>query len=319
MKIKSYIYSAVAILGLSLTSCGNDFEYQQGEQVDENCMTVYFTDSNDAITMMTEEEFAENPTLTVEVSRLKTDQAASIPVIVDSKDDVFTIPSTIEFAAGEATAQLIVSMSEIDAAQTHSFSIHIPSEYVNPYLELNGSDKYIGSVLIAKWVKAIQNIRNTMTNSSDEYVQADTYSDLYWLQGLNRYRITNFLGSGVDLTFELGNSSDNVYDVSNINTWHGTMDPLDHYYYRTYSWYLRDDDNNNASWKSDSNYPGINRVAIYYGYDYGYGHFWYLGPNMSGEEYGAWLRTYVSFDDGTADYCYSMLYWDEDDILIKSL
>jgi hypothetical protein len=319
MKIKSYIYSSLTLLGLALTACGDDYEYQPGNQVDENCMTVYFTDSNEAITMLTDEEYAANPTITLEVARLKTDQAATVPVIVDSKDDALTIPSSVEFAAGQATTSLVITIGDIDAAETRSFSIHFPEEYVNPYKELNGSDKFIGSVLIAKWVKAIENIRNTMMNDSEEYVQSDTYSDLYWLQGLNQYRITNFLGSGITLTFSLGNSNDNVYDVADMSTWHGTMDPLDHCYYRTYSWYLRDDDDNNATWTTDSYYPGIKRMAIYYGYDYGYGHFWYFGPSMSDEEYGAWLRTYVTFADGTASYCYSMLYWDEDNILIKEL
>jgi hypothetical protein len=312
MKFKSYIYLALAALGLSLASCGDDYEYQAAEKPADDCMAVYFTTNNESLTLLTSDEFNADPSINVEVARVKTDKAASVPVIVKDDDGVFEIPSTVEFAAGDTTAYLKISFPNLPSAQTCTFSIAIADEYVNPYLQLDGSDQFIASVLVAKWVPAIQGITNKILDSDSNYTQSDTESDLYWLEGLNRFRMTNFLGSGVDLTFELSNAS---FDANDTSTWVGLIIPLDHYYMRTTSWYLLDDEGNYASWTTDDIYPGIKRFLIYYGG--GYGYFYFNGPSASGDEYSAWLRTYVYFLDGSKDYGYAMLYWDDENIVLN--
>ena len=100
-----------------------------------------------------------------------------------------------------------------------------------------------------------------------------TNSDIYWLEGQNRFRIENWLGSGIDLQFSIvaqDKEDSSVYtadafDPDDRSTWHGAFQP--------YSNYLNDPDG---------------------------GDFWYLMKNVENEDYAAWYpdgedKTGISF------------------------
>ena len=126
--IKYILFTAAAGLCLTLASCSED-KYEPGPEPANDCMEAYFLSSNSSEYILG----SESTSVTLEVGRLKADNAASIPVIVEAKDEAFKVPSTVEFQAGEATAELTVTFEGIEIQKEKKFTIRLADEYVNPY------------------------------------------------------------------------------------------------------------------------------------------------------------------------------------------
>lgn len=135
--IKYILFTAAAGLCLTLASCSED-KYEPGPEPANDCMEAYFLSSNSSEYILG----SESTSVTLEVGRLKADNAASIPVIVEAKDEAFKVPSTVEFQAGEATAELTVTFEGIEIQKEKKFTIRLADEYVNPYTVHDGSDVF---------------------------------------------------------------------------------------------------------------------------------------------------------------------------------
>ena len=158
MKINTFFYMAVIGLGLGLSSCSDD-EYQRGEEPVPYNMTAYFSANNKAEYIFTPEDVAESSTLQLEVKRLQSDDAASIPVIVVDKDDIFKITATVEFEAGESTATLNVEYAGIEEKKLCKFSIRLDENFIDPYKKVEGSDVYAASVFVSNWRQISNNVQ----------------------------------------------------------------------------------------------------------------------------------------------------------------
>lgn len=102
-------------------------------------------------------------------------------VIVDRADEVFEIHSTVSFKDGETEATLTVGCKNLEALKPYQFTIHLDENATNPY------------------VKVVENARFTYQDNIFPVVT----SDIYELEGQNKFKIENFLGSGVDLSFKI--------------------------------------------------------------------------------------------------------------------
>lgn len=96
------------------------------------------------------------------------------------------------------------------------------------------------SVLVSEWRKIVKDVDAWGFSGVIGY-----YCDIYWLVGLNRFRFTNFMESGIDVTFRIDGTN---FDASNPSTWQGYLTPLDNYEVRSTDsgylyWYLYDDVN----------------------------------------------------------------------------
>ena len=82
--IKYILYTAASVLCLSMTSCSEN-GYEPGPEPSRDCMEAYFLSSNPSEYILG----SESTSVTLEIGRLKADNAASIPVIVEAKDEMF--------------------------------------------------------------------------------------------------------------------------------------------------------------------------------------------------------------------------------------
>ena len=259
MKINTFFYMAVICLGLGLSSCSDD-EYQRGEEPVPYNMTAYFSANNKAEHIFTPEDVAESSTLQLEVKRLQSDDAASIPVIVVDKDDIFKIPATVEFEAGESTATLNVEYAGIEEKKLCKFSIRLDENFIDPYKKVEGSDVYAASVFVSNWRQISKNVQFWFTNINDKYNSKIFHNaNFYQLEGQNRFRFEDYLGSGIDMQFSIVPTKANItFSATDPNTWQGRLEPLSNYmdggqvalngvYYNC--WWFMKDASSFASWK----------------------------------------------------------------------
>lgn len=259
MKINTFFYMAVICLGLGLSSCSDD-EYQRGEEPVPYNMTAYFSANNKAEYIFTPEDVAESSTLQLEVKRLQSDDAASIPVIVVDKDDIFKIPATVEFEAGESTAILNVEYAGIEEKKLCKFSIRLDENFIDPYKKVEGSDVYAASVFVSNWRQISKNVQFWFTNINDKYNSKIFHNaNFYQLEGQNRFRFEDYLGSGIDMQFSIVPTKANItFSATDPNTWQGRLEPLSNYmdggqvalngvYYNC--WWFMKDASSFASWK----------------------------------------------------------------------
>ena len=103
MKSAKYLFGAMLALFVAagMSACSDD-PYMPADP--ENTAQVYFPDTNGASInlSMTETSFS------VPVSRAKTDAALSVAVTTTGNPGYYTIPSTVEFAQGQAESALVI-------------------------------------------------------------------------------------------------------------------------------------------------------------------------------------------------------------------
>lgn len=297
-----------------LTACSDDDDYQAGPAAPDNCMTVYFDSSNDFDFLLTPDELAANPSITLSVSRLQSDNAAVVPIIVQSVNGNFEFPASVEFAAGQTTSQTVVSFPNIEYYKTFSFAIRIADEYANPYAIVDGSDVYQASVLISEWEKVIENAQFYFYDQLS-IGMGKVYSDIYHLKGLNKFYVENFVGSGIDLQFKVSNGSYNDEDRA---TWKGEFVPLSNYEYEEdldeYPWWwLLDDAGDYAAWTPEGATTDIEYVYFYMGSDYAY-----IDLNNDGtdeNDYAGWLNPYLYLVNGSEGYDFIEISWKPENIV----
>lgn len=289
-KILYYLLPAASLLAAA--GCGDADDWTPGPEPAEDCMAVYFGSGNTSEYILT----PDDPTrIELEVFRRDADRAASVPLVIVHKDDVFQIPQTVEFAAGETSSLLEISFPGLEQRTVYSFEIRIDEAYVDHYAMLDGTSLFAGSVLVASWIK--------IADQAEFYFQSDLdviCSDILQLEGQNRYVIENFLGSGLDLTFSVSEpdsyGSCAVYPTSNYvdidgSSWH--------------SWELYDDE---ADDWPEFTPPGSDITLTYvsfYGYDDS-GFYTYINFDDCFAQFAGWL----GYADGWSGYNYIYVYWD---------
>lgn len=203
---------------LCLASCADsaNMDYTPGQPTADGCMKVYFDSSNP-------EDFINEPgtvtSIDIKVSRVDTAQAAEIPVTCKSADEGLTIPSSVKFGAGQKTATLTVTFGALEASKKYNFSLAIPEEYVDHYSKLDGASAYSSYVMDAAWADYIPDDTIYVTSSGSTY---EWIVPLQRLGQTDRYRVQDFLGSGLAFTFTIGDAA----TVSGYNK----IEPTGNYY-----------------------------------------------------------------------------------------
>jgi hypothetical protein len=251
---------------------------------------------------------AENSSITLTVSRKVTDAAVSVPVVVEYKADAFEVPASVDFAAGEKTSKLVIKFPNIEKYTTSKLSIRLADDYVNPYLELDGSDRFVASVLVSKWTSIASNVKMYLSQWSGGNVNGvSTYTgEIFWLEGLNKFRVDNFFNSGVDLLFTIVNEK---FDISDKSTWNGYFLPTSNVDKDTWGdpyYILTDNSGKTAGWKvGDSD----NAITLFSFYDPNSSYSYFNANGNTSTTYGGYAATYVSFEDGTENYYYFYFDW----------
>lgn len=125
---KFLLMSAVAVAGL-FSACTND-DYKPGNPVDG--MQIYFPN-----TIPSEYDVPDTQaSVTVPVRRINTDEAAQVAILANEESGLFTIPSSVSFQAGSASADLVISFDRSALVEGTEYPISLlltDQENTTPY------------------------------------------------------------------------------------------------------------------------------------------------------------------------------------------
>lgn len=215
-KIFKYSFCLLAAAAFSLTACESDDDYTPGEPTAANSVGAYFNSSNSSTIILTPEESS----FTLTVSRTKTADAVTVPLVVEKVDTAaIEIPTSVSFAAGEATQDITVSCKGLTAKKQYGFTVKIGEEAADHYTIVDGTSEFKGSVVVSSWEK----LKSVKIYSTDVAAIPASYSDLYQLDGVNQFYLKNFMGSGTDLYFTISGTD---FDVNNVAASSGEIVPF---------------------------------------------------------------------------------------------
>lgn len=138
----------MAVPFFALASCDNEEEYKPGEPDVDGCYGVYFPSQE----IKTNYEPTETLEFTVTAARKVEKGAISVPLEISGNEKgYFELPSTIDFADGEAETSFTVKFSKAPVGEQLSLSLQITDpQYVSKYSSFDASVS--ASVIIEKWI-----------------------------------------------------------------------------------------------------------------------------------------------------------------------
>lgn len=269
MKIRHYIAAlALAAFAFGTVSCEDEQNlYTRADQVPADCQQVYFSSGN-----TTEYTFASTDdigTMTMEmvVKRNKTDKAASVPVIANFNSDVFSVPSTVEFAAGEDESTLTVAIID-KLGGTYTVSLALDGdEFVDPYTIFDGSPLASISIDLEEWEELHAKNESEIFGTTFDVIITHKV-------GSNVYNFGSIWG-GIDEGFQLVDNGDEGFALNpsaNASKWR-LIDYTDDdntwaYYPRTYEYYFYIDDATYSVFNAEERYFLLSAYEYYYLTDY---------------------------------------------------
>ncbi len=215
MKKLSFLQYTAGILSVclafALASCGDDDNYTPGEPTAEGAVGAYFDSSNKTSFTLT----PEDESIELTVSRNDTKSAAVVPITATGEAaEVMQVPESLSFAAGEETQTLVIGVKDIEAKKFYSLTLAIGESQADHYAVQNGATSFSCSVSKSQWIKLKENIR--FYYYSPYQALPDCYSELWQLEGMNKFYFTNFLGSAANMYFTLSGSGIDFNDESTL-------------------------------------------------------------------------------------------------------
>lgn len=270
----------------SFSSCGDDDSYAPGQEVSDDCPTVYFSNENASEIFVTSDG---DKSFSLKIKRENTTGAITVPVIVDSKTGSFNIPESVSFADGEAETDMPITYDEFTGGM--NFSIHFADEYINPYKEVAGSTYYNATVAQLNKVADV-------SYATDTRFANVTGSAIYSYSGQNKFQWTNFFGSGYDMTFTVDTSktSGAVFDEDDLSKLSGDIVPLSYYSQDDYGYHFVKEvgSDDYVTWTPAGQ---TDAITSFYFYGYYNGHYSFIDfapGSTSGNGYGYFWSTYIN-------------------------
>ena len=129
-------FMALAVLALGFSSCTEECDYTPAQPSAVETNDFYFNADQPAseIIGLTDTEY------TVTIERVNADEELTFDINSVANDEIFDIPATVTFAAGENTADIVIGLSEkMEPFKNYKFELSIPEELINPYKVDNNS------------------------------------------------------------------------------------------------------------------------------------------------------------------------------------
>lgn len=284
MKNLSYktITLVATVMVLPLASCSDDYDYQPGTAIADDCPNVYFSNSNESLIEVKSDDTSK--TVSLELRRTNTKGSVTVPIVVDSKTDNITIPESVTFADGDSVAYLNATYSEFTIGT--KFTVSIADDYVNPYSIVDGFSTFSASLTQLNKVCDVK-------YATDSRFAGVTTSAIYNYSGENRFVFSDFLGSGVDLKFRVDtNISGATFDMNDITKLSGDIIPLNYYTKDDYGFHFvkTSGSEDYVTWTPEG---ASEAVTSFYFYDV-YGGYSYSYIDFGSSAYGMFYSSYVN-------------------------
>ncbi len=120
----------------AFTACTEEVDYTPAEPSKVDNTQFYFNreQATSAVLDLTETQYK------VYIERVNAETEETINLIANVDEDIFTVPQSVTFAAGETTAEIVVSINEkMEPFVEYDIEISIPEELINPYKQDNNS------------------------------------------------------------------------------------------------------------------------------------------------------------------------------------
>lgn len=116
------LIAALAVSMAALTSCSDDDSYQPGPE-SAGC---YFETVPETQTISSQES-----SFAVNIARSVTDDAISVPVEMIDESGLFSGPATVDFAAGQASAEYVISYDadKLEADKNYPITLKLASDF----------------------------------------------------------------------------------------------------------------------------------------------------------------------------------------------
>ncbi len=198
---KSSILTAMALL---MVSCSED-KWKSGPEVADT-MGVYFNLLENSDILILEDADRQ---ATVTLGREKTDEAATVPLKIISCPEGVEVPTSVEFEAGQKTASFQVSMKDMPLSTSGNLIMKIDPAYSNIYAA-GTSEMNMKITVSAGWILLADDLVLNHSYEYNTYKFPEQVTSLYALDGANRFKITDFMNSGLDFVFTVP-TPDEVY------------------------------------------------------------------------------------------------------------
>ena len=127
---------ALAVLALGISSCTEECDYTPAKPSSVETNDFYFNANQPASELL---GIAET-VYTVTLERANADEEQTININAIADEEIFNIPATATFAAGESTTDIVIGLSEkMEPFKNYKFELSLPMELINPYKTDNNS------------------------------------------------------------------------------------------------------------------------------------------------------------------------------------
>lgn len=117
-------------VGALVSSCTKDYDYDPATPFSEEGVKVSFVPASNVVLAQSDTEFE------VTIVRTETEGELTVPILVESAAEVFTVPSSVTFADGESEAVLVVNVSnDMEAFTDYQLKLTTSDELLDPYTE----------------------------------------------------------------------------------------------------------------------------------------------------------------------------------------
>lgn len=311
MKHTSYINIMIAVAVAAwpiLSSCSDDDNYSPGPEVGADNPNVYFPASDNETIYLYPEDVAASQgsamTTAVKLQRDDTNGAITVPIVADILSEGVTLPESVTFNDGDSLAYLNVSY--VNPEKGVSATFHIGDGYANPYVMNDGSMYKRLTIAVLEKVCDVNYSSNTQWSLTNNSYFSEVTSEIYHCMGQNRFIWKNFIGSDIDVTFEVKLDDGVTFDNDSIQKNQGEINFLDHVndYYGYGYVFLMDDNGDWPSWTPEGKDV---TVSYFYMYDYHYtAYSGYSGYNLidfkarTDDWYSGYFGNGLSIDDGAS-------------------
>lgn len=293
MKTTYHITVAAASL-LMLAGCSDSDKWTPGPVDTDKGVSAYFQNPSGNSYIFSSDQ--SDMSIPVKVSRQLTDGEATVGIALTSEAEGFTAPSSVTFAAGESETTFEIDCSGIPSGTAHSVTLTLSEDQTDIYGI--GLTSITLSAIKADWVLISDDVRYLYSDYSQNPIYPATYAEMYQLEGTHMFKLTDFFGSDLDMTFECdtpGNTT--LYPLKNADFENVTEDDR-----ADLAWYLYDEAN--VEWPSwvpgnVTGYPAISYLMFYSSPDYNSCNMIYYEDTLYGY---IGLTTGVTMDDGNFEW-----------------